>query len=168
MKMKKRSVPIPSILRDVLIAAILEKNGAEYTSIRACPYCGGILSGYDTIIRNYAVLRIEDQTRKVNVHVKRFYCTGCKRLCSADSPFYPDTRHGRDVVDIAVAFSSVMSYNRTAMVMNRIGIMIDRGTVRNYVKREISSPVTTEMFGYPIPVNMVQGAAASFLSGRRL
>lgn len=163
--MKKRSIQIPSFLRDVLIAVIMEKEGKEYTSLKMCPHCGGSVSGYDSIIRNYAALRVDGQVKKVNVIVGRFYCNECGRLCSADSPFYPGTRHGRDIVDIAAAFSSTMSYSRAATVMKMIGIIIDRGTVRNYVQKEISRPVTTEMFGYPIPVRMVQGAAASFMAG---
>jgi hypothetical protein len=48
-----------------------------------------------------------------------------------------------------------MSCSRAAKVINALGIVIDRGTVRNYVSRGFAAPPATDFFGFLLPVSII-------------
>ena len=77
--------------------------------------------------------------------VKRFSCRQCHAVCFADEPFYPETRIGSPLVDLCRTLAAGMPFNRAAVFMAHMGIMIERGTVRNYAHRRF-------------PVNSLNGA----------
>ena len=103
----------------------------------ACPACGGPLSGYDTRKKQFAVMLREGTPHPLHVLVKRFTCRTCGMICYADEPFYTGTRHGSPVVDLCRTLSMTMPFHRTAAYMEHMGIVIDRGTVRNYARDRI-------------------------------
>jgi len=138
-----------------LQTALISCNGALFDEYGACPQCGGELSGYDVKKKQFAVIKEGDQQRKVCVLVKRFRCRQCCQICSADQPFYPDTRIGSPVVDLCVTLSETMPYSRVSSCLADMGIIVDRWSVRNYVRKNRCSVPSAEMFGVRIPLSIV-------------
>ena len=140
---------------DIVQTAILACDGIEFSDLAACPVCGGEVSGYDTRKKQFAVIRENDKERIIHVRVKRFYCKTCKRLCYADEPFYPDTRIGSPLIDLCKTFAATVPFCRTTTYVSLMGIAIDRGSVRNYAKRDFGEITTADMFGMRLPFSIL-------------
>ena len=143
------------MLPTVIQAGIATLNGQSYTSLDACPSCGGEVTGYDTKQRFFITLAEPGGNRDIIVNVRRFRCRACGLVSPAKAPFYPDTRIGAPVVDLCVTLSREMNCSRAARVINALGIVIDRGTVRNYSSRGFTLPPSTEFFGFRLPVSVI-------------
>jgi len=143
------------MLPTVIQAGIANLDGQSYTSLDVCPSCGGDIAGYDTKKRFFATLHEPEGDREIIIFVRRFRCRACGVVSPADAPFYPDTRIGAPVVDLCVTLSQEMSCSRAARVINALGIVIDRGTVRNYSSRGFAVPPATEFFGFLLPVSII-------------
>ena len=143
------------MLPTLIQAGIGNLNGHLYTSLDACPSCGGELTGYDTKQRYFITLAEPRGVRDIVVNVRRFQCRACGQVSPAKAPFYPDTRLGAPVVDLCVTLSGEMSCSRAAKVINALGLVIDRGTVRNYCSRGYPLPPSTEFFGFRLPVSVI-------------
>jgi hypothetical protein len=113
------------------------------------------LSGYDTKKRQFAILKETDEQHPVHVFVKRFTCRECHAICFADEPFYPDTRIGSPLVDLCRTLGATMPFNRAAAHLLHLGIVIDRGTVRNYMNRSFPEIPTTDLFGIRLPPSII-------------
>jgi len=98
-------------------------------------------------------MKLGETTRDINLYVERYRCRVCNKLWYADEPFYPDTRHGVPIVDLAVAFSAKHPFHKTARILSGLGILIDRGTVRSY--SQLPKPDMTEMYGIPVPNRII-------------
>ena len=143
------------MLPTIIQAGIANLDGQSYTSFDSCPSCGGDIAGYDMKKRFFITLAEPGGSRDIVVFVKRFRCRTCGIVSQAEAPFYPDTRIGAPVVDLCVILSEEMSCSRAAKVINALGIVIDRGTVRNYVSRGFAKPPATEFFGFQLPVSII-------------
>lgn len=130
-------------------------DSVEFTDLDACPSCGGAVVGHDMRAKRFAVMLDQGQKRTIRVYVRRFHCEDCGRLCYADEPFYPGTRLGSPIVDLCRLLSEQMPFNRTAEYLRAMGIVVDRGTVRNYAALEIAPTPATEIFGFPIPLSLL-------------
>ncbi|MBR1369906.1 hypothetical protein RJ53_10625 [Methanocalculus chunghsingensis] len=129
-------------------------DGVNFSEIRrSCPSCTGPLRRHDVRKKRFARLIWGESTRNINVYITRYRCGECHRLWYADEPFYPDTRHGVPVVDLAVALSTKYPFHKTARILSGLGILIDRGTVRLYNRLPI--PETTDMYGIPVPNRII-------------
>lgn len=146
---------VPPMLADIVQTALSACEGAVFDSRDACPSCGGELSGYDTKKKRFAVLMEGEKRHAVNVFVKRFYCRRCNEVFFADEPFYPDTRIGSPVIDLCVTLSATMPYTRAATYLSKMGVVIDRGSVRNYAHRGFFNIPTAEIFGIRLPMSIV-------------
>lgn len=156
------------MLPTVIQAGISGLDGQSYTTLNECPSCGSDIAGYDTRKRFFVTLHEQGGDRDIFVFVKRFRCRACGLVSPAKSPFYPDTRIGSPVVDLCLTLSKDMSYSRAARVINALGIVIDRGTVRNYSSRGFDLPRATEFFGFRLPVSIISltmFTAGSFQTG---
>ena len=151
----KRKILVHPMLPTVIQAGIANLDGQLYTSLDACPSCGGDLAGYDTKQRYFVTLAEQGGDRDIFVNVRRFSCRVCRTVSPAKAPFYPDTRIGAPIVDLCMTLSQEMSCSRAAKVINALGIVIDRGTVRNYVSRGFAVPPATEFFGFLLPVSTI-------------
>ncbi|MCX6701204.1 MAG: hypothetical protein NTV68_15025 [Methanomicrobiales archaeon] len=151
----KQKILIHPMLPTIIQAGIANLDGQFYTSLDACPSCGGDLAGYDTKKRFFASLHESGGHRDIFIFVNRFRCRTCGLVSPANAPFYPDTRIGSPVVDLCLTLSQEMSCSRAATVINALGIVIDRGTVRNYTSRGFSPPPATEFFGFLLPVSLI-------------
>ncbi|MFA5221748.1 MAG: hypothetical protein WC391_05650 [Methanoregula sp.] len=146
---------IHPMLFTIVNVALSAADGVVFTDHSACPACGGTsLAGYDTKKKQFAVLREGTATRTLYVYVKRFYCRDCHTLCYADEPFYPKTRMGSPVVDLAITLFAEMPPNRVASYAAAMGIILDRTTCRLYAKKEFPHVPTTDLFGIRIPVSV--------------
>jgi hypothetical protein len=152
----KRKILLHPMLPTLIQTGIANLDGQLYSSLDVCPSCGGDLVGYDTKKRFFATLHDPGGDRDIFVFVKRFRCRVCGLVSPANAPFYPDTRIGAPVVDLCVTLSQVMRCSRAATVINALGIVIDRGTVRNYYNsRAFSTPPGTEFFGFLLPTSII-------------
>jgi hypothetical protein len=149
-----KQLRIPPLLIDIIQSGLLACEGIVFDTRDACPLCGGNLSGYDTKKKQFAVMREGDTTHPIHVFVKRFSCRQCHAICFADEPFYPDTRTGSPVVDLCVTLGASMPFNRTATYLTSMGIVIDRGSVRNYARRGFFPIPTTDIFGIRLPLSL--------------
>jgi len=150
-----KQLRIPPLLVDIVQSGILACEGVIFDSRDACPACGGPLSGYDTRKKQFAVVVREGIPYPLYVWVKRFSCRRCGMISFADEPFYQGTRHGSPVVDLCRTLSMTIPFHRTAAYMTRMGIVIDRGTVRNYAHGSLPDIPTTDLFGVRIPLSIV-------------
>jgi hypothetical protein len=151
----KHKILVHPMVTTVIQTGIANLDGSEYVSAECCPSCGGELAGYDKKRKYFASLQETGGVRDIHVVVKRFRCRSCGRLVSANSPFYPGTRIGAPVVDLCVTLSEEMSWSRAASVIHALGIVIDRGSVRNYVSAGFPPVESTEVFGFRLPVSIL-------------
>ena len=151
----KLKILVHPMLPTVIQAGIANLDGQSYTSLDVCPSCGGDIAGYDMKKRFFATLHEPGGDREIIIFVRRFRCRACGVVSPAKAPFYPDTRIGAPIVDLCMTLSQEMRCSRAAKVINSLGIVIDRGTVRNYVSRGFAVPPATEFFGFLLPVSII-------------
>jgi predicted RNA-binding Zn-ribbon protein involved in translation (DUF1610 family) len=151
----KRKILVHPMLPTLIQAGITNLDGHLYASLDTCPACGGEIAGYDTKRRFFTTLHEPGGERDIFVSVKRYRCRACGLVSPAKAPIYPDTRIGAPVVDLCVTLSQEMNYSRAARVINALGIVIDRGTVRNYDSHGFAVPPATEFFGFRLPVSII-------------
>jgi hypothetical protein len=159
---KRKRVLVSPMLTSLIQTGMASIDGREFTDHGPCPECGGVLSGYDMREKFFATITDAGVTRDIHVKVKRFRCRSCGKLCYARSPFYPGTRLGSPVVDLCVTLSGEMPYNRVAEVLGAMGIVVDRGTVRNYASIDVGGVPTTELFGFRLPLSVLSFALQGF------
>jgi len=85
------------------------------------------------------------------VYVKRFHCRDCGQLCYARAPFYEKSRFGSPIVDLCLSLSEDHTFSHAAVLMNRMGIVINRGTVRKTVQAHSHEVQSTDLFGIKLP-----------------
>jgi len=146
---------IHPLLSDIVQSGILACDGVVFDNRDACPACGGNLTGYDTKKKQFAVIQEGDRPHSVHVLVKRFSCRQCGTVCFADEPYYPGIRIGSPAVDLCITLAAIMPYHRAAAYMSHMGIVIDRGTVRNYASGLFPEIPTTDLFGIHLPLSVV-------------
>jgi hypothetical protein len=150
---------------DIVQNALSACDGIEFSDLAACPSCGGAVRGYDMRRKRFAAIIENDKKRIIHIRVKRFYCKSCKRLFDADEPFYPDTRIGSPVIDLCVTLAATIPFTRTATYLSLLGIVIDRGSVRNYANRDFSKIPTADMFGMHLPLSILSISALAASAG---
>ena len=165
-----RKPRFPPMLIDIVQTALSACDGIEFFDLAACPSCGGAVRGYDIRKKQFAAIIENDKKRIIHIRVKRFYCKHCKRLFDADEPFYPDTRIGSPVIDLCVTFAATIPFTRTATYLSLMGILIDRGSVRNYANRDFKEIPTADMFGMSLPLSIlsISALAASTSEGNSI
>lgn len=152
--MSHRPIKIPPMLTDTIICGISSIDKTLFAHTGACPHCGGRAAPYDTKEKVYATLHTEQGAKKITVLVRRFRCHTCGSLLYADEPFYPDTRLGSAVIDLATALSLVNTFSQAAEIINAMGIEIDRGTVRTYAMSDLPVPKINFFYGFPLPFSL--------------
>jgi hypothetical protein len=150
-----KQLRISPLFTDIVQSGLSACEGIVFDDRDACPLCGGKLSGYDTKKKQFAVLLEGDTKHPVHVFVKRFSCRQCHAICFADEPFYPDTRAGSPLVDLSITLAAGLPFNRATAFMEHLGIVIDRGTIRNYARRSFPEVPTTNIFGSLLPLSIL-------------
>ncbi|NMB77548.1 MAG: hypothetical protein GYA23_00445 [Methanomicrobiales archaeon] len=147
--------PVPPLLPDVIRAAIRVCDMTEYSPVGHCPSCGGTLSGYDTRTKRFAVLCDADGDWPVEVIIHRAYCRECGRIVVPEEPFYPGTRIGSPIVDLCTTLASSGSHGNVTAFLDRLGVKVDRWSVRSYCHLSIPAPKTISMFGMQLPASII-------------
>jgi hypothetical protein len=156
MKIKYRILPI---LADLIPAIFYACDGILFDNLTCCPHCSGGLADYDVKVKQFAVVTDGSSTRTIPIRIKRFVCRECRAVVYANQPFYPGTRIGSPVVDLCVTFASIMPYNRASVYLNRIGIVVNRWSVRNYTISNTREIAMTEEYGILLPESIISLAA---------
>jgi len=147
------------MVTDLFQTAISLVEGAEFTSLEQCPYCGGPVTGYDTRQKKFAVVLEGEEERTITIRVKRFTCRSCGQLCYADEPFYPGTRIGSPIIDFYITKSAIMQPSRAARIIAAMGIVVDRTTWKNYRDRVMPEIPQAEFFGMLLPRSVLSLSA---------
>ncbi|WP_332449547.1 hypothetical protein [Methanoculleus sp.] len=159
----KKTVPVSPMLADLVGSALTAMDGVKFTDLSACPSCGGPVTGHDLRAKRFAVILEGERERTIRVYVKRFYCQQCNTLCYAEAPFYPDTRLAAPIVDLCLLLSQQMPFNQVAHYLRAMGIVVDRGTIRNYASRDFGTIPAAELFGLLLPLSLLN--LATFVLG---
>lgn len=153
-RMKKRT-PVPPMVSDLIWQGLVAIEGTKFSRGISCPSCQGLLQGYDYRKKRFATLIEGGSSRDIKVVIKRFVCRRCGKVCSADAPFYPSTRHGSPVVDFALALSENRSYRETSRVLAHCHIAMDWGTIRHYATLGLLPVPTFGLYGIPVPLSLL-------------
>jgi hypothetical protein len=151
----KKMLPIPPMLVDLVGNALASMDGVIFADLAACPSCRGQVIGHDMRAKRFAVILDQGKEHTIRVFVKRFYCQDCNALCYADAPFYPDTRLASPIVDLCILLSQQMPFNQVAQHLLAMGIVVDRGTIRNYASRDFGAIPATNLFGFLLPLPLL-------------
>ena len=153
--MPRHQVKIPSLLMTTILVGISSIDGTLFAAAKPCPLCGGKPQPYDTKKKLYVTLRTPMGQKRITVNIRRFKCKKCGNLIYAQEPFYPDTRLGSAIVDMAISLSRLHSYSHTAEIMKALGIEIDRGSVRNYALSDLAIPQANFLYGMQLPNSFI-------------
>lgn len=159
---------IPPFLSEMVGSVLTLFDGVVFDDIHVyCGQCGDQVRRHDIKRKRFATLLEHGQPRPVLVGVARYRCRGCGSLWYADEPFYHKTRHGVPVVDLVITLSQKYPYHRTAQILEGMGVLLDRGTVRAYAraKERFPQPGFTEMYGFPVPYRII--ALSEFIAQDR-
>jgi hypothetical protein len=151
-----RKIPfIPPIIADLVYQAMNGVAGVQFLDADECPVCLGHLISHDLKRRRFATLHTPVGISQIFVHVKRFHCRECGRLCYADAPFYEKSRFGSPLVDLCLALSRSSTYSQTATTLDNLGIVIDRGTIRKTALMYTHEVDVADLFGICLPRSVI-------------
>jgi hypothetical protein len=150
-----KRIAIPPMLGDLIRSTILAMDGVSFTSLPACPECGGSLKRHDRKEKRFARMRVDDAERNIHVLVDRFRCCSCGGFWYAREPFYEGVRFGIPVVDLAVTLSRIHPYHHTERILASLGLLVDRGTIRMYAGRARREVPATGLLGIPLPISLL-------------
>jgi hypothetical protein len=146
---------VPPLLVNIVHTALLVCEGVRFHPGGTCGWCGGALSGYDERKKRFAILIEDDIPRPVHVILRRSCCRGCGRISVAEDPFYPGTRIGSPVVDLCRSLSVSLPCTRVSSILGRMGVRVDRWSVRNYARLPLPDNPAVDLFGLRIPVSVI-------------
>jgi hypothetical protein len=148
-------VRVPPMLADLVVTAISAADGAEFIKPVRCPVCGGGVRAHDMKKRLFARIKSRNGEKEIEIWVKRFRCTACGTLCTADAPFYPETRVGSPVVDLCLVLTTDLPANHAAHILRELGIILNRGSVQNYAARRARTVPSTILYGLRLPNSLL-------------
>ncbi len=150
-----KKTPMFPLMVDLVRSGLSAMDGVVFTERRCCPHCGGSLLVHDYKDRKFASLLRGSEQVDIMVSVRRFHCRSCHRLVTAEVPFYPDIHLGSPVVDLCVVLAHQLPYNRANRLIRDLGVVLHRGTIRNYATLPIMPAVTNQLFGITLPLSIV-------------
>lgn len=149
-------IKIPPMVCEIITNALESVDGARYTELERCLVCGGELRGHDYRRKKFATVLEDGRPRDIFVIVRRFRCISCGRLCYARAPFYPNTRLGAPIVDFCILNIERYPFNRISRLLEKMNIIVDRGTVRNYAALDLGPIPSVDMYGVLIPYSLLR------------
>lgn len=158
-----KKTPMFPLMLDLVRSGLSAMDGVVFTERECCPFCGGALFVHDYKPRKFATLLRGDAQVDIIVSVRRFHCRSCHRLVTAEAPFYPGIHLGSPVVDLCIVLARQLPYNRANRLIRDLGVVLHRGTIRNYATLPLQPAVTDQLFGITFPrsiVNLSSLAAA--------
>jgi hypothetical protein len=155
MTSRKNKLFIPPIIADVVYQAMTGIADVQFVDASLCPDCSGQLISHDLKRRRFVTVRGDGGPEQVFVFIKRFHCRECGKLCYADSPFYEKSRFGSPLVDLCLTLSRTCTYSQTSAILEQLGIIIDRGTVRKTVLSHPHDVDSMDLFGFFLPRSII-------------
>jgi hypothetical protein len=70
-----------------------------------------------------------------------------------------ETQIGFPDVDLCIILGTSIPYSPVSTFLAYMGVMVDRWSVRNYVRRRLKPVASTELYGIKLPVPVVSLAA---------
>lgn len=150
-----KKTPMFPLMVDLVRSGLSAMDGVVFTERRCCPHCGGSLLVHDYKDRKFATLVRGPGLVDIMVTVRRFHCRSCHRLVAAEAPFYPDLHLGSPVVDLCIVLARQLPYNRANRLIHDLGIVLHRGTIRNYAILPTMPAVTDQLFGITLPLSIL-------------
>ncbi|MDD1653000.1 MAG: hypothetical protein LUQ64_00490 [Methanomicrobiales archaeon] len=151
-----KRVPLPPLFPDLLREGLRGFQGVHFGNRDACPSCGGPVRPHDIKKKRFADLQEGDGEETIRVLVHRFRCRRCGMLSYADEPFYPSTRFGTPIVDLCVVLCQTYPFHRTEGILRQMGILVDRGTIRQYAGRDFGPIPASGVLGLVLPVSALR------------
>jgi len=145
----------PPLLVNIIHTALVACDGIRFHAGNTCPRCGSRLSGYDKRGKRFALLVDDGEKTEVRIILRRSYCKNCDTIINPPEPFYPGTRIGAPVVDLCRMLSSEMPYSRVSTYLERMGVVVDRWSVRHYAGLALPVIPSVDVFGMKIPVSII-------------
>ena len=147
----RHMILIPPIITDLVYQAVSGVSGVQFIDAIPCSACGTLPVSHDLKRRRFSTVLTPEGPKHVYVYVKRFHCRDCGLLCYAKAPFYDKSRFGSPIVDLCISLSENHTFSHAAILMNRMGIVINRGTVRKTVQTHTHQVTSTDLFGLRLP-----------------
>lgn len=147
-------IKIPSLLSEVIISALTGIDQMDFTHISHCYYCKGTIKFHDIRAKRFATVIEKGEKRNITINVHRYYCRDCGKLCYARAPFYPNIKFGSPVADLCMALARDYPFNHTAKILQGIGVVMDRGTIRNFSSQNIPPVSYAKLYGLSIPLSI--------------
>jgi hypothetical protein len=148
--MLRRPYILP-IISDLVYLAVSGVSGVHFNEVGPCPVCSGMPVSHDVKPRRFSTIYCSEGEKHIYVYVKRFRCRNCGQLCYAKAPFYEKSRFGSPIVDLCISLSQNHTFSHAAVLMNQMGIVINRGTVRKTVMVHNHLVRSTDFFGLQLP-----------------
>jgi len=142
---------IPPIIADCIYYAVSGVSDVQFLETSGCPACCGPLISHDLKKRRFSTIKTDNGVTHVYVYIKRFHCRDCGQLCYADAPFYENSRFGSPIIDLCLVLSRSYSYSYTSHILDQLGIVIDRGTVRKIAQRYDHPVKVVDLYGIQLP-----------------
>lgn len=150
-----RAHKIHPLITGIIQTALLACEGVRFHSAGTCISCGSPISGYDERKKRFAILLKDELPRPVHVVIQRSYCHNCGKITEPPEPFYTGTRLGSPVVDLCRSLTETMPYSRVSTILNRMGVQVDRWSVRHYAQIYLPDVPAIELFGMQIPQSVI-------------
>jgi hypothetical protein len=143
------------MLINIIHTALQSCENVRFHAGSTCPYCGGAISGYDERKKRFAILVEDNVQSPVHVIIQRSRCRSCGKISAPQEPFYPMTRIGSPVVDLCRTLSMAMPYSRASTYLWKMGVVVDRWSVRHYVLMPGRELPAVDLFGMKIPLSII-------------
>ncbi|MHC1567386.1 MAG: IS66 family transposase [Candidatus Syntropharchaeia archaeon] len=159
-KPKRRGIPLDALGRRISsnIEAIYENKC--YDVERPCTMCNS--DNYTKLgkrKRLFCRLIKENVVKDIYVYLKEFRCKNCGHVYTSPAPFYKNAGFGKVIVDLVLYLTSFQNYNQTEKTLNKLGIHVDRDTIRKWTSifREKGEEYYEEDFKKaPMVVNILE------------
>lgn len=157
---------IPPIIADCIYYAVSGVSEVQFLHTSGCPECSGPLISHDLKKRRFSTIKTPEGITHINVYVKRFHCRDCGHLCYADAPFYENSRFGSPIIDLCLVLSRTYSYSYTSHILDQVGIIIDRGTVRKIAQKYDHQVKVVDLYGIQLPASILALSALGMKSAQ--
>jgi len=144
---------------ELIITALYEVADMTFMEPVPCPVCNDAskksLLAHDTIKRRFATVIEDDERVRLSVFVKRYICKHCKQVLFARSPFYPNTRLGSPVIDLAMSLASKYSFYQTNQIMEMLHISMSRSAIGTLAQSRRWNISTVPLSNLVLPTSLL-------------
>ena len=144
---------------ELIITALYEVADMTFMDPTPCPVCNDLtkksLFAHDTIKRRFVTIIENNERVRLSVSVKRYICKHCGKVLFARSPFYPNTRLGSPVVDLAMSLTSRYSFYQTSQIMEMLHISMSRSAISALAQSRRWNITTVPLSDLLLPISLL-------------